>query len=43
MVVVEIQRWDDSAKTCTLETWGFEGSIVSGETGYSDARERKVR
>ena len=26
---------------CTLETWAFEGTIVNGEDGYKDARERK--
>jgi len=38
----QFSRWDDKNNSCSLETWGFEGSIVSGEQGYNDALERKL-
>ena len=38
----KFSRWDDNNNSCSLETWSFEGSIVNGEIGYTDALERKL-
>ena len=38
----KFSRWDDDNNSCTRTTWGFEGSIVSGEEGYNEALERKL-
>jgi len=34
-------RWDESTKSCSLETWAFEGSIQRDETGYKAAEKAK--
>lgn len=34
-------RWDDTAGTCSVVTWAFEGSIQANEEGYKQAEKRK--
>jgi len=35
-------RWDEATKSCTLETWAFEGSIQKDEAAVKTARAAKV-
>jgi len=35
-------RWDEATKSCTLETWGFEGSIQKDEAAVKSARAAKL-
>jgi len=36
-----MNRWDDVSKSCSLETWAFEGSIQKDEAAYKDAEKAK--
>jgi len=35
-------RWDETTKSCTLETWAFEGSIQKDEAAVKSARAAKI-
>ena len=35
-------RWDEATKSCTLETWAFEGSIQKDESAVKSARDAKL-
>jgi len=35
-------RWDESTKSCSLETWAFEGSIQKDEAAVKSSRAAKV-
>jgi len=35
-------RWDESTKSCSLETWAFEGSIQKDESAVKSARAAKL-
>jgi len=35
-------RWDEATKSCTLETWAFEGSIQKDEAAVKNARAAKI-
>jgi len=35
-------RWDEATKSCTLETWAFEGSIQKDEAAMKSARAAKI-
>jgi len=35
-------RWDETTKSCSLETWAFEGSIQRDEAAVKSARDAKL-
>jgi len=35
-------RWDEATKSCSLETWAFEGSIQKDESAVKSARAAKI-
>jgi len=35
-------RWDEATKSCSLETWAFEGSIQKDEAAVKSARAAKI-
>ena len=35
-------RWDETTKSCSLETWAFEGSIQKDEAAVKSARAAKI-